>query len=257
MPGQYLYPATLTARLKPRLRPVPQGREPGHRAVPDPGRARLPGHREQPAGQLAEPPRRAGRSQSRARPRAWPPCWAPVAGLLAHQGGPCPRPTGACWPCSAIRRPPCPAARAPCASLTGWTLASVNALLSRFFGSRPGPPGLGGDLRRVYDAYAMVPAAGCPPRCSSPRSPTPPRHDGQHPAVRSPCPVRRRRLATGSAHKRPGPRSSVTRSSPTSCSSWATPRGLTRPRDDHRRRGHRRRPAYCAAVPPAPRSRRA
>jgi hypothetical protein len=46
-------------------------------------------------------------------------------------------------------------------SLTGWTLASVNALLSRFFGST-NPVSLTSvaNLRRVYDAYALITSSG-------------------------------------------------------------------------------------------------
>ena len=46
-------------------------------------------------------------------------------------------------------------------SLTGWNLASVNALLTRFFGSiNPASLSSVENLRRVYDAYAIVTSCG-------------------------------------------------------------------------------------------------
>jgi hypothetical protein len=48
-------------------------------------------------------------------------------------------------------------------SLTGWNLASVNALLSRFFGSiNPASLSSVENLRRIYDAYAVVTSCGLP-----------------------------------------------------------------------------------------------
>ncbi len=54
-----------------------------------------------------------------------------------------------------------PAANSALLSLTGWSLASVNALLTRFFGSA-NPTSLMSviNLRRVYDAYAIVTSTG-------------------------------------------------------------------------------------------------
>ena len=48
-----------------------------------------------------------------------------------------------------------------CLSLTGWAQASVNALLTQFFGSTD-PASLASveNFRRVYDAYAIVKACG-------------------------------------------------------------------------------------------------
>ena len=87
-------------------------------------------------------------------------------------------------------------------------LASVNALLTRFFGST-NPASLSSveNLRRVYDAYAIVTSLrpGGPGADLRDHQRT---HadDSQRPAVGAARPVRRSRLADrGRPHQRPGP----------------------------------------------------
>ena len=66
----------------------------------------------------------------------------------------------------AVAQPPAtalPVTNSALLSLTGWTLASVNALLTQFFGST-NPASLSSveNFRRVYDAYAIVTSCGLP-----------------------------------------------------------------------------------------------
>jgi Neuraminidase-like domain/FHA domain/Salmonella virulence plasmid 28.1kDa A protein len=56
-----------------------------------------------------------------------------------------------------------PATNSALLSLTGWDLTSVNALLTQFFGgTSPAPLSDVTNLRRVYDAYAVVKTCGLP-----------------------------------------------------------------------------------------------
>ena len=92
-----------------------------------------------------------------------------------HEAGPVARPTAGCSrvlqnPSAQLPVSPAaaqlpttalPAANSALLSLTGWSLASVNALLTQFFGST-NPASLSSveNLRRVYDAYAIVTSTG-------------------------------------------------------------------------------------------------
>ncbi len=72
----------------------------------------------------------------------------------------------------------------------------MNALLTQFFGSTD-PASLSSveNLRRVYDAYAIVQTSGLTASALISAITNAPRHHGQRPAVGAARPVRRGRLA--------------------------------------------------------------
>jgi pSer/pThr/pTyr-binding forkhead associated (FHA) protein len=86
-----------------------------------------------------------------ANPSATLPVTVPVSGLVS---GPVTVPVTATT---------LPATNSALLSLTGWDLTSVNALLTQFFGgTSPAPLSDVTNLRRVYDAYAVVKTCGLP-----------------------------------------------------------------------------------------------